>query len=317
MKLRFLLGLAISASGVGVASYLSGGRVMPGYLALDLGLVIALPLAMALGAFGPRGLASVASSETGLRWLGRATLVAAVLGFITIQLWMMTDLSDPSAIPVNLAYSLEPPILGLFMALCVYRPLRYAAGSRTRGDVPATTGAQPANGGAALRRRVGLAWLAGAALALIAFLAWHLFAYGRIVRFLDLPALALTVFLPVGQLLAGPGVYGLREAISSLGSGDEERLEEARRTFYFLAGSFGIAAGLALLLGGTFFLAAIGDRMRYGPTMALAEVGLLQSALLYLLVGLPPLAAADRELESLEGNGEGARKPGARGPGVR
>ncbi len=315
MKLRFILGLAISALAVGVSSFLSGGRVMPGYLALDLGLVVALPLAAGLGAFGPRGLASVASSDAGLRWLGRATLAAAVLGFITIQLWMMTDLRDPSDIPRNLAYSLEPPILGLFLASCAYRPLRFSAASRDGGDAwaaAATTMATAMPGASATRRRVGPTWLAGAALALIAFLAWNLLAYGRIVRFLDLSALALTVFLPVGQLLAGPGIGGLRQAYSALGSGDARRLGEARRTFGYLAGSFGIAAGLALLLGGAFFLAALGDRMRYGPTMALAEVGLLQSALLYLLVGLPPLAAADRELERPGDRHQGGMNPGSR-----
>lgn len=312
MKLRYFLGLAVSACAVGVAAYLSGGRVAPGYLALDLGLVIALPLAAGLGAFGPRGLASVASSEAGLRWLGRATSAAAVLGFIAIQLWMMTDLRDPSYIPRNLAYSLEPPILGLFLVLCAYRPLRFGAVSKSRVIVPAMPGGSAMPDGSEARRRVGLAWLAGAALALIAFLGWSLLSHGRIARFLDLPALALTVFLPVGQLLAGPGVEGAKSAFSALGSGDEKRLGEARRTFRFLAGSFGIAAGMAVLLGGAFFLAAIGDRMRYGPTMALAEVGLLQSALLYLLVGLPPLAAADRELERLNARNQGRRIPGSR-----
>jgi len=313
MKIRFVFGLLISASAVAVAAWLSGGRVMPAYLVLDLGLVLLLPLAVCLGAFGPRRLASdlsralrasgttePASSEAGVSflWLGRATVAAAILGFITIQLWMMTDLSDPSAIPVNLAYSLEPPILGFFLISSFYRPLRYATGLGLAGGTVGGTAAR-AQGAEASRRRFTPGWLAGGALALLAFLAWHMLAYGRVVRFLDIPALALCVFLPVGQLLAGPGVEGLRRAVAALGSGDAERLKEARRTFAFIAGSFAISAGLAMALGAAFFLAALGDKMRYGPTMALAEVGLLQSALFFLLFGLPPLAAADRELASL------------------
>jgi len=315
MRLRFVSGVAVSACAVASAVYLSGGRVAPGYLALDLGLVALLPIGAAVAAFGLRAIGRAFAVATGspeaggraarrdadcvLRWLARATWLAMAIGFLLVQIWMMYDLQDPAALFDNLALSLEPPIIGLFMIHCVYRPLRLSArGGAERGQ----RAADPSTGRRALAR-----WAAGIAAAALVLAAWNLLAYGRLGRFADLAPLSLALFIPLGQLLAGPGLGGLRSAFAAIGSGDADALRSARRVFAFNAGSFAVAAALSFSLGAAYFLEAIGDRMRYGPTLALAELGLLQSAVLALLLAVPPLAAADRAL-ALAARGDGDRE---------
>ena len=314
MRLRFVSGVAVSACAVASAVYLSGGRVAPGYLALDLGLVALLPIGAALAAFGLRAVGRAFAVATGspesggraatrdadcvLRWLARATWLAMAIGFLLIQIWMMYDLQDPSALFDNLALSLEPPIVGLFMIYCAYRPLRLSVLDRIdRESRSSDTATAPAASSSPARERWNLSlWASGAAVTALVLAAWNLLTYGRLGRFVDLAPLSLALFIPLGQLLAGPGLGGLRSAFAAMGSGDPETLRSARRVFAYNAGSFAVAAALAFSLGAAYFLEAIGDRMRYGPTLALAELGLLQSAVLALLLAVPPLAVADRAL---------------------
>jgi hypothetical protein len=323
MILRYVLGVVVSACSVVAAVYLSGGIFQPGYAALDLFLVMALPLGVGLSISGARGLGSAFRSALGsgtpsapdlraaastFKWLGRATFVAMAAGFISIQIWMMYDLQDPAAIPEHLAWSLEPVVLGLFLALCVFRPLRYASEARLmvlyEGPVRSPS-ASPAESG----RWSPLRWASGAAVIIIALVAWNIAAHGRLAPFFELSALSMSLFLTLGQALAGPGLEGLRDAFTALRSGDRARLVRARQAFGFLSGSFAVSAGLAFAVGAAYFLQGLGDRKRYGPTMALVEVGFLQSAVFALLVGLPLLAAADRALAAA--SSEPSAVPGA------
>ncbi len=334
MRLRFVSGVVVSACAVACAVYLSGGRVVPGYVALDLALITLLPLGAAMAAFGPRAVgraftvttdsiaagaserrdaalrdAALRDADVMLRWLARATWLAMAAGFLLIQIWMMYDLQDPSALFDNLALSLEPPILGFFVIYCVYRPLRHAVLNGLERETP-EAGAAPARGASPIQARTRwslVRWAAGIVVMASVLAAWNLVAYGRIGRFVDLAPLSLALFLPLGQLLAGPGPNGLRSAFAALSTDDPSALRSARRIFAFNAGSFAVAAALAFSLGAAYFLEAIGDRMRYGPTLALAELGLLQSAVLALVLALPPLAAADRALAATEPNDRGGR----------
>jgi len=327
MRLRFVSGVVVSACAVACAVYLSGGRVVPGYVALDLALITLLPLGAAMAAFGPRAVgraftvttdsiaagaserrdaalrdAALRDADVMLRWLARATWLAMAAGFLLIQIWMMYDLQDPSALFDNLALSLEPPILGFFVIYCVYRPLRHAVLNGLERETP-EAGAAPARGASPIQARTRwslVRWAAGIVVMTSVLAAWNLVAYGRIGRFVDLAPLSLALFLPLGQLLAGPGPNGLRSAFAALSTDDPSALRSARRIFAFNAGSFAVAAALAFSLGAAYFLEAIGDRMRYGPTLALAELGLLQSAVLALVLALPPLAAADRALAAAD-----------------
>ncbi|HPG86115.1 MAG TPA: hypothetical protein PLQ29_05390, partial [Spirochaetales bacterium] len=117
MRLRFVSGVVVSACAVACAVYLSGGRVVPGYVALDLALITLLPLGAAMAAFGPRAVgraftvttdsiaagaserrdaalrdAALRDADVMLRWLARATWLAMAAGFLLIQIWMMYDL---------------------------------------------------------------------------------------------------------------------------------------------------------------------------------------------------------------------------------
>lgn len=322
MRLRFVSGVVVSACAVASAIYLSGGRVVPGYLALDLALVALLPIGAAVAAFGFGALGrafAVAAGSTAagdrerrdaalrdaavvLRWLSRATWLAMAAGFLLIQIWMMYDLQDPAVLFDNLALSLEPPILGFFLVYCVYRPLRLSILNRIDGEGRASDPEPETNATrtGSQARWSNARWIAGTVMAALVLAAWNLIAYGRMGRFVDLAPLSLALFVPLGQLLAGPGPGGLRSAFAAIGSGDRDALRSARRTFAFNAGSFAVAAALAFSLGAAYFLEAIGDRMRYGPTLALAELGLLQSAVLALLLAVPPLAAADRALAAAD-----------------
>jgi len=334
MKARLVLGAFVSVTAVIMAIYLSGGAVSPGPLAAALAFVALVPLAAGMSGFGAKGLAgafryalsgnggagmesleptgsdsleaSNAAAVFGL--LRKATAGAAVLGFLMVQIMMMYDLRDKDDIRLYLSFSFVPALVGLVLAASVYAPLEYAVASKVNRLTGTAAPADDAGTAASARAgshaaRPVLRVLAGSALCLAVMLACFLsLSIGRLPPFLNPPSCILMLFFPLGNLLAGPGPGGLARAFAALGrrmhagtSGAEKRQTAA--AFSFLCRSILLAGGTAFMTGVVYFFQSLNDRMRYGPTMALALVAVFQAAFLLVCVGLPLKAAAGLDIQ--------------------
>ncbi|MBU0928479.1 MAG: hypothetical protein KKA67_12075 [Spirochaetes bacterium] len=323
MILRLILGALVSTAALVAAIYTSGGTVAPLPTAAAAAFVVIAPLGAALAAFGAAGtlgafrsacssrLRSLDEAEAGAAdaafvLLSRATAAAAALGFLLIQIMTMYDLEDPSAIGAHLGYSLSPAVIGAVVAACLYAPLRHSISRKALAaafEAPSAA-AGKAGDGSATRSR--LRFLLGAGLALAAVSVIYVaFWGGRLFPLLNPPSVIMMLFFPLGNALAGPGPSGIAVSLGALRQGDYGSasvagLRYAKASFRYLAASSMASGGIAFLTGAAYFLQGLGDRMRYGPTMALALVSLAIAALFSLCVGLPLKAAACSRLAVLD-----------------
>jgi flagellar motor component MotA len=141
--------------------------------------------------------------------------------------------------------------------------------------------------------------LSGAAFSLAVILGcfFLILSRGRLYPFFNPPSVVVMLFFTLGNLLAGPGPGGLARAFAAIGGrGKDGSSSQARRraaaAFDYLNTAILLAGSVAFLTGVVYFLHGLNDRMRYGPTMALALVAVFQAILLLVCVGLPLKAAA-------------------------
>lgn len=316
MKARLSLGALLSVAAVVMAIYSSGGAVSPGPLSAALAFVVLVPVIAAIAGFGLKGLANAfglaLSGETvagvgsaGIHdeyalgvaasvfaFLKRATAGAAVAGFLLVQIMMMYDLRDKDDVRLYLSFSFVPALVGLIVVASLYVPLEYAvANEANRPDGEPTP--EPVRGA-----RPGLRILAGFAVCLaVVYACFQALSIGRLPPLLNPPSVIITAFFTLGNLLAGPGLGGMARAFAAVGrrgpgGNAVSASRQAATAFSYLCRSFLLSGGVAFMTGVVYFLQGLNDRMRYGPTMALALVAMFQAVFLLVCVGLPLKAAA-------------------------
>jgi len=322
MKLRLVLGALVSTAALVSAIYVSGGSIAVVPTVVALALAAIAPLGAGVAGLGFKGLSSafkaVFSGDEGTEsaeelraakaafvLLIRATLAVMAMGFILINIMMMYDLRDPSEIGSMLSYSLVPALAGCMMIACLYLPLMHALDRKYRSEARGSDDSDGRQGAteAAATRRTAAARLAGGGLISLAtigaiyFLGWG----GRLFPLTNIPSVIVMAFLPLGNAIAGPGLGGLAASFKAIGSngaggGSSCALRYAKGAFAFMTRSLLASGGIAFLTGVVFYFDGLGDRKRYGPTMALALVGLFYAVLLPLCLSLPLEAAAERRL---------------------
>ena len=306
-----------------MAIYSSGGTVSPGPLAVALAFVLLVPGIAVIAGFGLTPVArafrlalsgdavvgegSGACDERGLgvaaavfRFLKKATIGAAVVGFLLVQIMMMYDLRDRNDIRLYLSFSFVPALVGLIVAACLYVPLEYSVADKADklSEASEDDGEGASIPGVGRFTLPGLRILAGAATCAMVMLACFLaLSVKRLPPLFNPPSVIIMLFFPLGNLLAGPGLGGMARAFAAIdkrgtNGGASPASRQATEAFSYLCRSLLLSGGAAFLTGVVYFLQGLDDRMRYGPTMALALVALFQAVFLLVCVGLPLRAAA-------------------------
>jgi len=263
------------------------------------------PDASATGTGGPssdQSSSAAAMTTAVFALLRKATAGAAALGFLLVQIQMMYDLRDKSDIRLFLSFSFVPALVGLILVACLYAPLEYAVAMRqerlTAAVEEGAAGASNPSGPRAVWPGVRVLAALAACLAVIAG-CFQILSVGRLPPLFNPPSAVVMLFFPLGNLLAGPGPGGMARAFAALGRHGPATGAQSRRlaasAFAYLNRSILLAGATAFISGVVYFFQGLNDRMRYGPTMALALVAVFLAGLLLVCVGLPLRAAAGPE----------------------
>ncbi len=304
MIARLFLGALVAAGAVVAAIAASGGTID---LLRSAGIVLPL-LGAAAGVLiagpGPGAAADLlrsgrslsgrraAAAEAVLGLARRALAWAALEGFLIRLVEMMKRLERREDVWPSLAWAMAPALAALVLHAAVLAPLGHALREAALGAV-ARDGADDEGGGDApwsFRR-----FLAGGALTATSLIA---FAPEAVLGplFLDSAALIVAVFVPAGALLAGAPTGSFRRALAALRAPGPNAADicAAARCFAYLSGSLRRAAAVGASAGFVFLVKDWLDRMRYGPTLALALISVFWCAAGLLVLALPLEAAAER-----------------------
>ncbi len=301
MILKLILGAIVAAAAVVGAIIANGAEVGAiDYLAL-LPPMLLTPLGMLLAGPGHRAISELfflirlgggererKLAKATLRFFDKSLALTAILCFIVHFTAMMKNLEDRNAIWLNLAWAMAPALAALVIHVAISLPLAHAVDAR--GIV------EPAATPREAKRSISLPWLIGGMIVALAgivsfspdsFASW---------LFVDLSSFLITIFIPVGILLAGSGAAGFKRAWAALNDPEAslESLKKARLAYRFLALSFRAAA---MVGAGTGFVLMVKDfleRTRVGPSLALILISALWSLLIMSIVALPLEAAAER-----------------------
>jgi flagellar motor component MotA len=325
MILRLVLGFLISAFAVTVGIVSSGGDPLFLLNAQSFILGLGLPVFAALAAYGPGVLgrsirsalspAETVEDEAGLRAakavLGGIELfmaVAALVGFFFGFIWMLKYLADKSLIARNFALSLVAAFWDLFFVIALVEPMRASVQRKLvsiakepvdeGGTLPARGAGKPSG------RWLGI----GSLLILLSVVFTSYIGYGDPPYLLiDLPSMALMLFLPLGAVFAGPGLPRLFASMgSALGAKGADHgpgaLRRAASDMAFLTRTVLLSSAMGGFLGALFMLVDIFNKQRVGPCVALSLISVMLGLVFCLAVSMPLQAAANRRLILAEGN---------------
>ncbi len=120
--------------------------------------------------------------------------------------------------------------------------------------------------------------------------------------FVDLSSFLITIFIPIGMLLAGTGSGSFRRAWTALKdpAASLESLKKARLYYGFLGLSFRSAAMIGVGTGFVLMVKDFLERTRVGPSLALLVISAMWSLLLASVVALPLEAAAERRVLAMD-----------------
>ncbi len=309
MTIRILFGFLVSAAAVIGAIFTSGGTLDPWSAVQVLALAILVPLGVLIAGPGLgaiRGLFKAANGDPAERSAAPATLrlidkalgAAALGGFLIHFLCMMKNLSDRAAIWTNLAYALAPAISSLLVWVGIRLPLGRLA---ELGDAATSSHASAMPTWSLARHMAGI-------LVMIAGFAAYSFGSLSLFTLLDLASAILVVFVSVGAFIAITGRHSWRDAVSAIRSehAGKAALDSASRTFRYLTTVIRSAGLIGFSTGFVFMIKDWLDRMRAGPTLALALISSLMAIVAYILVALPLQATAERKSLLAAGGRNGA-----------
>lgn len=277
---------------VGVFDYLA---LLPPMLLTPLGMLLAGPGHRAIrdllflirfgGGERERRLARAA-----LRFFDKSLAFTALLCFIVHFTAMMKNLEDRNAIWLNLAWAMAPGLVALVIHAAVSLPLAHA--------VDASGILEPAATPTVAKRSFSLPWLIGGMLLALAGIVSFSPASFASWLFVDLSSFLITIFIPVGMLLAGSGAASFKRAWAALNDPDAslESLKKARLAYGFLGSCFRAAAMVGAGTGFVLMVKDILERTRVGPSLALTLISALWSLSILSIVALPLEAAAERRL---------------------
>lgn len=277
---------------VGVFDYLA---LLPPMLLTPLGMLLAGPGHRAIrdllflirfgGGERERRLARAA-----LRFFDKSLAFTALLCFIVHFTAMMKNLEDRNAIWLNLAWAMAPGLVALVIHAAVSLPLAHA--------VDASGMLEPAATPTEAKRFFSLPWLIGGMLLALAGIVSFSPASFASWLFVDLPSFLITIFIPVGMLLAGSGAASFKRAWAALNdpAASLESLKKARLAYGFLGSCFRAAAMVGAGTGFVLMVKDILERTRVGPSLALTLISALWSLSILSIVALPLEAAAERRL---------------------
>ncbi len=229
------------------------------------------------------------------RLLYRGTLATGCLGFVSMWVLMLKTLSSKEDLLRNIGLTLMPMAYALLVAVGLWLPLV------TRMELRATM--RPAREILVRPCCKGFVVFAGtfiASLVLVfACFSWGVLPFG----FFELGSLSLIVFIPLGALIAGPGLAVLARSFLAVSAEDasQAELKTASVVFRSLEKSIILAASLGVVLGTAFLIAEWPNRMRSGPTLALALLSLFWGLFFLIALGLPLSTQARRRLALAEG----------------
>lgn len=296
MNLKPILGLIVGAGAV-AAAIIASGSTMPAIVALWSILPIVLILLGTLVAGpGTKGIAQVFAAASGaldrrgknaaletLAAASRALSTGALVCFLIKFVQTMKALEDPRALWINLAWALAPAFFALLVQAFVILPLKNAVQLAAPGEKEAVIFAWSG-------RRFALGsviTLAGVMLVAGAFLDFIL---------VDTASVALAVFVPVAMLLAGGSSASIRLAVEALkdSAASGQRLDSAVYSFSFIGTSIRCGGYVGAATGFLFLVKDWTNRMRTGPTLALATISVMYACVLYALFALPLIGEARR-----------------------
>ena len=307
MMLRLVLGAIVVITAVVGAIVTNGAEVsIFAYLAVLPPLVLA-PLGMLLAGPGPKAINELfhlvrfggderdrKMAKATLRFFDRSLAMTAILCFIIHFTAMLKNLEDKDAIWRNLAWAMAPGLVALVVHVAISLPLAHMVGASGTGDSVHT----PSSGG----RSFPALRLAGSMmLALAGIVSFGFDSFASWV-FVDLSSFLVTIFIPVGMLLAGTGSGSFRRAWSALGdpAASLESLRRAHLYYKFLGLSFRAAAMVGAGMGFVLMVKDFLERTRVGPSTALMVISAMWSLLLASVVAMPLEAAAERRVFEAE-----------------
>lgn len=303
MNLKPVLGLVIGASAVATAIILSGSSMpaivllwsIPSIVLLCLGALIAGPGVSAIaqvftaarGELSRRGMNGALETLT---TASKALGVAALLGFLVNFLDMMKNLSEPKEVWIHLAWALAPAFFALILKALVILPLKNAVQTAVPGTKEVERG-QHSNSRCMLGTLISLAGL-------------FLFNSSAFMGFLllDYASMAIALFVPIAMIMAGGKAGSIRTALATLKDGTARRnqLETAVASLSFVGSAIRYGGYLGAATGFLFMVKDWTERMRTGPTLALAVISALYASILYAVFALPLIGEAKRRLALAE-----------------
>ncbi len=307
MMLKLILGVIVVLAAVIGAIITNGAEVsvlyylalLPPLLLAPLGMLLAGPGLKAVGQLlifvrhGGSGRDRKLAMAT-LRFFDRSLVLTAILCFIVHFTGMLKNLADKDAIWPNLAWAMAPGLLALVMYAAISLPITHAVNTSSSGE--------PARATAATKRSFPVLRLVGGTLLVLGGIVSFSPASFGLWVFVDLPSFLITLFIPVGMLLAGTGSGSLRRAWNALGDSGAslEALEKAHLAYRYLGLSFRAAAGIGACTGFVLVINDFLERTRVGPSAALILISAFWSLLLASVVAMPLEAAAERRVLEAE-----------------
>ncbi len=288
---------AIAASGSSVTLWTAAMLVLPvlgtltGALVAGSGRGALADLFKAPGSISARR--ARAAGET-LAYAGRVLAMAGLTGFLVQFVYMMKSLEDRAAFWPNLAWAFGAPLVALVVHTLLVMPRRHSmseAAATSEGLPCAAAEPEDAVPGTWSPAR----FAAGSLLTLASLIAFEPRAILSWL-FVDAAALIVAIFIPVALVLAALSSGSIRRGFRALRDpgASAEDIGAAVRSFSLMAAALRRAAAIGAATGFVFLIKDWLDRMRYGPTLALALISVFWCAVLLLLFSLPLEAEAKR-----------------------
>ncbi|MFH2114234.1 MAG: hypothetical protein ABIJ86_06995 [Spirochaetota bacterium] len=303
MMLKLVLGAMVVFAAVVGAILTNGAEVgIFAYLAL-LPPLLLTPLGMLLAGPGLKATSELfflvrfggtdrdrKKAKVTIRFFDKTLAMTAILCFIVHFTSMLKNLEDKDAIWRNLAWAMAPGLLALVLHVAISLPLAHAVDTSGLGEpIPTPSGTKRSFSAFRLTGGMVLALAGIVSFDPVSFASW---------LFVDLPSFLVSIFVPVGILLAGTGSGSFRRAWTALRNpaASLESLKRARLDYRYLGLSFRSAA---MIGAGTGFVLMVKDfleRTRVGPSVALLVISAMWSLLLALVVAMPLEVAAERRV---------------------
>lgn len=298
MRVKNLLGLIIGAGAVCAAIIISGS-FMPILVALKSILpILFIFFGVLIAGPGVRGIAQVSAASRGeltekgmksaLETLGtasKALAIGSLLCFLSSFVLMAVALEDAKAVWINLAWAMAPAFFALLIHAFVILPMRNDIMTATPGTKEGETSTW--NG---RRFFLGSIITLIAAVLPVVFFVWYVL--------FEFAAVALAIFVPIALIVAGSRSGSIKNALRALKdrNASQDELEAAIVSLGFAGTGIRYGGLIGAATGFLFMVKDWTDRMRTGPTLALALLSAFYACLLYLIFALPLLGEAKRRL---------------------